>query len=37
LIVWWRWWMVGVGLMLHLVEWGLFPLLLLAKNVDGVL
>jgi hypothetical protein len=32
---WWRW--VDVGLMLHLLERRLLPLLLLAKDVNGVL
>jgi hypothetical protein len=28
---------IGVGLMLHLVEWRFLPLFLLAKDVDNVL
>jgi hypothetical protein len=39
---WWRdmimWWgCVSVGLMLPLAQWGLLPLLLWAKDIDGVL
>jgi hypothetical protein len=38
LVVWRRWqWWIGVELMLHLFEWRLLPLHLLAKDVDGVL
>jgi hypothetical protein len=38
LVVWRRWWRrVRVRLMLHLVERRFSPLLLLEKNVDGVL
>jgi hypothetical protein len=34
-IMWWGW--VGVGLMLPLAQRWLLPLLLLAKDVNGVL
>jgi hypothetical protein len=38
MIVWWRWWgWVGVGLMLPLAQQQLFPLLLLAQDVDDIL
>jgi hypothetical protein len=32
----WRRWMVGIDGMLHLFEWRLLPLFLLAKDIDGV-
>jgi hypothetical protein len=36
--VWWRWWRcVGVGLMLPLAQRRLLPLLLLVKDVYGIL
>jgi hypothetical protein len=42
--VWWRWWGSGwvgidvdVGLMLSLAQRRLLPLLLLAKDVNGIL
>jgi hypothetical protein len=35
MIVWWRW--VGVGLMLLLAQQWLLPLLLLTRDVDGIL
>jgi hypothetical protein len=36
-IVWQRWWRwAGVGLMLCLTQRRILPLLLLAKDVDGV-
>jgi hypothetical protein len=35
-VVWWRW-RVGIDMMMHLVEWRLLPLFLLAKDVNAVL
>jgi hypothetical protein len=38
LVIWRRWWRwIGVELMMHLLKQRLLPLLLLAKDVDGVL
>jgi hypothetical protein len=35
IIVWWRW--VGIGLMLPLAQRWLLPLLLLVKDINGIL
>jgi hypothetical protein len=38
LVVWWRWWRwIGFQLMVRLIEWRLLPLILLGKDLDGVL